>query len=104
MANGLEHALDLVFPALVDDDLYPAGAEAASLRGRGAGDPLLRTTGNFVRAVPLALLVSAIAWTWRVAEWRGILLAVLSGAGASALGYVAWYAALPRLSATRASA
>jgi drug/metabolite transporter (DMT)-like permease len=33
----------------------------------------------------------------------GALLAVTSGALASGLGYVAWYSALPRISATRAA-
>ena len=33
----------------------------------------------------------------------GILLAATSGAIASGLGYTIWYAALPRLTATRAS-
>lgn len=34
---------------------------------------------------------------------RGVLLASSSGAMTSGLGYIAWYAALPRLSATRAA-
>ena len=74
-----------------------------TLRGRGEGDPLLRTKGNFTRAVPMVLLVSVFAWPSLELEWNGVLLAVISGAGASALGYVAWYAALKHLSATRAS-
>ena len=74
-----------------------------TLRGRGAGDPLLLTTGNFARAVPMALVVSAIALPWSNVSWTGIVFAVLSGAIASALGYVAWYAALKQMTATRAS-
>ena len=74
-----------------------------SLRGRSAGDPLLRTAGNFARAVPMVVLVSMIAWPSHAMEWNGALLAMLSGAGASALGYVAWYAALKQLSSTRAA-
>ncbi|MEO8588607.1 MAG: DMT family transporter [Flavobacteriales bacterium] len=74
-----------------------------TLRGRGAGDPLLRTSGNFTRAVPLVLLVSLIGWSSMAIERKGVLLAALSGAGASALGYVAWYAAMKHLSATRAA-
>jgi drug/metabolite transporter (DMT)-like permease len=76
-----------------------------SLRGRGAGDPLATTAGNFVRAVPAsaALLVLAIATGAAHATARGVALAVASGAVASGLGYVAWYAALRGLTATRAA-
>lgn len=75
-----------------------------SLRGRGGVDPLADTTGNFVLALPLAVAVNLI--TLRGAahvSHRGVLLAVLSGALASGVGYVVWYAALRGLTATRAA-
>ncbi len=75
-----------------------------SLRGRAVGDPLLHTKGNFIRALPMVLLVSAFAGPWHAIDKNGVVLAILSGAIASALGYVAWYAALKHLTATRASA
>ena len=60
-----------------------------SLRGKGAGDPTRVTAGNFLRAVPLALglslLMLALGDT-RV-DAAGVWLAVLSGAGASAIGH-----------------
>lgn len=74
-----------------------------SLRGRGAADPTRATTGNFVRSVPIALVVSAIALREASVSPRGAVLAVLSGALASGLGYVLWYMALKGLSATRAA-
>lgn len=74
-----------------------------SLRGRGIGDPIANTTGNFVRAAPLALVVSLIALSNYSLSPKGALLAVLSGALASGLGYVIWYAALRNLTATRAA-
>jgi drug/metabolite transporter (DMT)-like permease len=74
-----------------------------TLRGRGTGDPLQRTAGNFTRALPMVVVISLLAWPTIRVEWRGALLAVISGAGASALGYVAWYAALKHLSTTHAS-
>ena len=74
-----------------------------SLRGRGASDPLAETAGNFARSVPLAVGVSIAAATHAELDADGALLAVLSGALASGLGYVAWYAALSGLSATRAA-
>ena len=77
-----------------------------SLRGRGEGNPSLLTTGNFVRAsliaalcLPLALLVQPEP----MPGLRGIMLAVISGALTSGLGYVIWYAALKSLRATTAS-
>lgn len=69
-----------------------------SLCGRGAADPLRDTAGNFVRSVPLALLAVALAGSTLHAHARGVVLAVLSGAVTSGLGYVVWYAVLPRLS------
>jgi drug/metabolite transporter (DMT)-like permease len=74
-----------------------------SLRGRGASDPLAETAGNFVRAVPLAVAVSVLAAGRAQIDQDGAVLAVLSGALASGLGYALWYAALPDLTATRAA-
>jgi drug/metabolite transporter (DMT)-like permease len=74
-----------------------------SLRGRGASSPLADTTGNFLRAVPLILLVRLILLNDLHLTASGILLAVLSGAIASGVGYVIWYTALAGLTATRAA-
>lgn len=74
-----------------------------SLRGRGSDDPLGETAGNFLRALPLALLTAVIAHRSLVAESRGIVLAVLSGALTSGVGYALWYAVLPRLAASSAA-
>jgi drug/metabolite transporter (DMT)-like permease len=74
-----------------------------SLRGRRSRDPLIDTAGNFVRAAPCAIAVSAIFWSSSAIDGRGLLLAALSGSVASGLGYAAWYTALPRLSAITAA-
>lgn len=74
-----------------------------SMRGRRSVDPLSQTTGNFLRAVPLALAVGVFGVSPLRIEPAGVLLAVLSGAVASGLGYVCWYAALAGVSATRAA-
>jgi drug/metabolite transporter (DMT)-like permease len=74
-----------------------------SLRGRGAGEPLAATAGNFRRAAPLALVLSLVFASHFHASSSGVLLATASGALTSGLGYVIWYAALPRLSALRAA-
>ena len=74
-----------------------------SLRGRRSGDPLRDTAGNFARAVPGALLISAIMWRHSSWDRMGVVLAILSGAIASGVGYAAWYTALPRLRAIAAA-
>ena len=76
---------------------------AYSVRGRGNADPLADTARNFMRSVPFALgLVLVMAGSLHASE-RGVLLATCSGAIASALGYVAWYASLRHLSGTQAA-
>ena len=74
-----------------------------SLLGRGASDPIGATAGNFLRAAPWAIAGSLVTFAAAPADRRGALLAVLSGAVTSGLGYVAWYAALPGLGAMRAA-
>jgi drug/metabolite transporter (DMT)-like permease len=74
-----------------------------SLRGRGGGDPLRVTARNFLLAVPMGLLTSLLFLADLRADGRGFALAVASGAIASGLGYVIWFAALRGLSATSAA-
>ena len=74
-----------------------------SLRGRGTGSPLADTAGNFIRAVSLIIFVRLVTLNGVQLSQSGILLAVLSGAVASGVGYVIWYAALRGLTATRAA-
>lgn len=77
---------------------------AYSLLGRGVADPLAATAWNFAVCIPLSLLVSAVFWASASASPAGLALAIASGAAASGLGYVLWFAALPQLSAGRAAA
>ncbi len=74
-----------------------------SLRGRGAGDALTVTAGNFLRAAPLALLMCAASLNHASVDTAGIVYAVASGALASGIGYAIWYTALPALKATVAA-
>jgi len=74
-----------------------------SLLGRHAPDPLEATANNFIFSVPLAVLVSGAFLTEFHVTAGGLSLAVVSGAIASGLGYVAWYAALRGLTASRAA-
>jgi len=74
-----------------------------SLRGKSAGDPLRATAGNFLRAVPMAVLLSAIAFRSANFDRAGIGYAIISGAFASGVGYAIWYSALPALKASAAA-
>ncbi len=74
-----------------------------SLRGRGLGDATQATAGNFVRAVPLAVIISIAMWRSTSLDSVGVLYAVASGALASGLGYAIWYTVLPSLRATSAA-
>lgn len=112
---GLTFALSglvvLVFPGLSAPPLVASllmlSAGVAwgiySLRGKGESDPAGATAGNFLRAVPFALLLSLTLLTRIRFDSLGIGYAVLSGAIASGLGYVIWYTALPGLKATSAA-
>jgi drug/metabolite transporter (DMT)-like permease len=76
---------------------------AYSLRGRGVPDPLAATASNFLRAMPLALVLGLAFVARAHADLAGILLAIASGAVTSGLGYVIWYAALRGLSSLQAA-
>jgi drug/metabolite transporter (DMT)-like permease len=74
-----------------------------SLRGKGAGDPLKVTAGNFARAAPMALALSAVLLGSARFDLAGAGYAFLSGALASGVGYAIWYAALPFLKSATAA-
>jgi drug/metabolite transporter (DMT)-like permease len=76
---------------------------AYSLRGKGVSAPIATTAGNFVRAVPMAVCGSIIAFATIHYENIGIVLALVSGTITSALGYVLWYRVLRNLSTTQAA-
>jgi drug/metabolite transporter (DMT)-like permease len=74
-----------------------------SLVGRTATDPIAANAWSFLCSSPLAIVVGVAFSTPAVASSRGIVLALISGAITSALGYALWYRALPRLSVTQAA-
>jgi drug/metabolite transporter (DMT)-like permease len=74
-----------------------------SLRGKQSSNAVAATAGNFLRAVPLAAIVSLSLLPWARLDRAGIVYAVISGAFASGVGYAIWYTALPGLKATSAA-
>lgn len=93
-------------PPLADSVLM-LGAGAAwgvySLRGKGTGDPTRITAGNFLRATPIAVLLSCALFPYFQWDATGFGYAVISGALASGVGYAIWYSVLPSLKSTHAS-
>jgi len=74
-----------------------------SLRGKGAGDPTRVTAGNFLRTVPIALVLGVWRFKYLSLDEAGVAYAIASGALASGIGYAIWYSALPTLKATTAA-
>lgn len=111
LALALSGLIGLLSPGLsapsVQGCILMLGAGVAwgiySLRGRGAGDPLGVTSGNFVRAVPIAVVLSVVLSKHQSLDAAGVQYAVASGALASGIGYAIWYTALPALRATHAA-
>ena len=101
----------LVLPGLSAPPLASSALMAAAgaswgvytLRGKGSSSPLADTTGNFTFAVSM-ILIAALPFVGSLhLSSTGILLAVLSGAVASGVGYTVWYTALKYHTATRAA-
>ena len=76
---------------------------AYSLRGKGSGDATMVTAGNFLRAVPITLILSLSMFSYATVDTAGSLYAIASGALASGVGYAIWYTALPSLKNTVAA-
>ncbi|QPG06891.1 DMT family transporter [Salinimonas marina] len=103
----------LLLPSAVSPALVPAALMISAgiawavytLMGRGSTQPLLVTTGNFWRSLPLLLLL----WWWLPGEGgpamntAAISYAIASGALASGAGYAIWYAVLPSLQSSVAA-
>ncbi|MEO5860206.1 MAG: DMT family transporter [Pyrinomonadaceae bacterium] len=72
-----------------------------TLRGKGSEDPLADTAGNFLRSVPMVVAAGIVFLSTIHLSLRGAMLAVVSGAIASGIGYSVWYTALKYHTATR---
>ena len=74
-----------------------------TLLGRGSDTPLADTAYNFLRSMPLTILILIIAFGDFHITTTGAMLAILSGAITSGLGYTIWYTALKNITATQAA-
>ena len=111
----------LLLPGLGAPPLWPSaiiflsGASwaAYTLLGRRNSAPVAATAGNFMRCLPLALLLLPLAWLdsegggtgagGPALPFAGVACALAAGGIASALGYVLWYLVLPELNVPTAA-
>jgi len=74
-----------------------------TLKGRGSINPLADTSYNFLRTIPFVMVLLIATLDNMQFSFTGVVLAVLSGAIASGVGYTIWYMALAGLSTTVAA-
>lgn len=74
-----------------------------SLRGKQVRHALNATTGNFLLALPLSLMIMLAIGKPVEIDATGMVLAIVSGAVTSGAAYIVWYSILPHLSSTTAS-
>ena len=73
---------------------------AYSIMGKTAGDPSLVTSGNFIRAGIMSVMLLMLSMSYLVWDLSGMILAIISGVIASGVGYAIWYAVLPHHATT----
>lgn len=74
-----------------------------TLAGKDSTTPLIDTANNFLRTVPFIALTMLLTSPDIQISNKGIVLAVISGAVTSGLGYAIWYSVLPALTVTQAA-
>ncbi|MBA3770602.1 MAG: DMT family transporter [Blastocatellia bacterium] len=74
-----------------------------TLRGKRSADPIGETAGNFLKSLPFGAAALLVFLPSLNLSAYGVLLAVISGAVTSGIGYAVWYAALRDLTTTRAA-
>jgi len=92
-------------PAASSGLMVVAGASWGlyTLRGKRNADPIGDTAGNFLKSLPFAAAALLVFLPSLNLSAYGVLLAVISGAVTSGIGYAVWYTALRDLTTTRAA-
>lgn len=83
--------------------LAGVGWAAYTLVGRSEPDALAGTAANFCLALPLVFVAFFLQAGQADITFAGLVLAVLSGAVTSGLGYALWYSIVPQFSASVAA-
>lgn len=76
---------------------------AYTIEGRESKTPLQDTATNFLKTLPIVALMVLITAQQAQLSYQGIILAVISGAITSGLGYAIWYAVLKNITVIQAS-
>jgi len=74
-----------------------------TLLGKSSSQPLADTTSNFIRSLPMVMLLLLFSFEYTHFDAQSLLYAVLSGAIASGVGYTIWYMALEKLQTIHAA-
>jgi len=92
-------------PAASSALMVAAGASWGlyTLRGKRSADPIGETAGNFLKSLPFGAAALLLFLPSLHLSAYGVLLAVISGAVTSGIGYAVWYTALRDLTTTRAA-
>lgn len=77
------------------------GWAAYTIAGRGASDPLAATGASFLLCLPLSAIL--LFGSGLEGDAFGVMLAVVSGAVTSGLGYALWYSVLRQMSGSTAA-
>lgn len=101
----------LVWPDLTSPDWLPSvlmiiaglGWAFYTLAGKGATNPLQVTALNFVRTLPVCVILAVVFAASQDITLNGFMLATISGAITSGCGYAIWYYALRDLTTTQAA-
>ncbi len=97
---------DVTSPSLVGFGLMSCAGIAwgmYTIKGRTSEDPLADTAMNFLRTTPLLIVPAALMIVDYHFTMTGLMLAGVSGALASGVGYAVWYVALKGLGGTQAA-
>ncbi|MCL4151516.1 UNVERIFIED_CONTAM: hypothetical protein GTU68_018931 [Idotea baltica] len=74
-----------------------------SIKGQRSANALQDTAYNFIRTAPFVGILFIMTFDSAYASYQGMLLAIISGAVTSGLGYTIWYRALRDLTTTQAA-
>lgn len=74
-----------------------------TVAGKEGANPVAQTGGNFLRSLPFVALLLLVTFETTTLTTPGVMLAIVSGAITSGLGYALWYSALKGLSVTQAA-
>ena len=74
-----------------------------TLAGQSSTNPLSDTMFNFIRTLPLFIILILLTVESSYMTLSGVLLAILAGSLTSGIGYTVWYMAMNKLSAVQAA-